>query len=71
MPYKTPVLSPDWVKVTEAAARLNVHPKTVYGWARTGRIPIRTMRFDRALRLHRGDLDAYLAQRSAPVATSA
>src|SRR5687767_1369191 len=44
MPYSKPDVTPEWIRVSEAAARLNCHPKTVLNRIRAGTIPARVLR---------------------------
>jgi excisionase family DNA binding protein len=63
MPYKKPILSPDWIKSTEVAAQLGVDPRTVRAMVRDGRLKVRMVRFDQATRIHRADWETELAKR--------
>jgi predicted site-specific integrase-resolvase len=69
MPYSTPShIKPEWIKVTEAAAVIGVDPRTLKTMLRDGRLKVRTMQFDLATRIHRGDWEGELAKRiKAPV----
>lgn len=59
---------PEWIKVTSAAAVIGIHPRTLKAMIRDGRVRVRTMQFDQATRIHRGDWESELAKRiSAPV----
>ncbi|MFB7222434.1 helix-turn-helix domain-containing protein [Streptomyces sp. NPDC056227] len=60
MPYRKPPVTPEWIKVSEAAARLGCHPKTVHNRIRAGTIPVRVLRIERVTRLNRSDFEAYL-----------
>jgi len=71
MSHKTPVYTPDWMKVTEAAARLSVDRKTIHNRLKTGALPVRSLRFGRVVRLNRREFDAYLDSVSIPAASSA
>jgi excisionase family DNA binding protein len=61
MPYRKPIVTPEWIKVSEAAAQLDCHPKTVLNRIRAGTIPARVLRIERITRINRSDFDAYLA----------
>ena len=69
MPYSSPSNTPsEWMKVTEAAAVIGIDPRTLKAMLRDGRLRIRTMQFDHATRIHRGEWEAELARRiTAPV----
>jgi excisionase family DNA binding protein len=71
MPYSKPALEPDWIRVAEAAARLDVHPKTVFDWIKNGTLPVRSLKLGTAVRLDRRQLDAYVDKRATKVKTSA
>lgn len=60
MPYRKPAVVPEWIKVSEAAARLDCHPKTVLNRIRAGTIPVRVLRIERVTRLNRSDFETYL-----------
>jgi len=67
MPYSSPSNSPsEWLKVTEAAAVIGIDPRTLKAMLRDGRLQVRTMQFDLATRIHRGDWEAELAKRISP-----
>ncbi|PSK47995.1 hypothetical protein B0E38_06472 [Streptomyces sp. 111WW2] len=67
MPYSSPSNSPsEWLKVTEAAAVIGIDPRTLKAMLRDGRLKVRTMQFDLATRIHRGDWEAELAKRITP-----
>lgn len=64
MPYSTPDVKAEWIKVTEAAAVIGVDPRTLKAMLRDGRLPnVRAIQFDLATRIHRGDWEAELARR--------
>jgi excisionase family DNA binding protein len=70
MPYSKTAAStiqPDWVRVTEAAARLGVHPKTVYDWIRNGTLPVRSLKLGAVVRVDRRQLEAYVDKRATKV----
>lgn len=60
MPYTKPTFTPEWMRVAEAAALLDCHPKTVLNRIRAGTIPVRVLRMERVTRIHRQDFEAYL-----------
>jgi predicted site-specific integrase-resolvase len=60
---RTTRTAPDWIKVSEAAAVIGVHPRTLKTMIRDGRLQVRTMQFDQATRIHRGDWEAELDRR--------
>lgn len=65
MPYREPPFAPEWMRVTEAAQRLAVHPKTVRNHIGSGKLPVRTIRLGRTLmRLHRQDFEDYMARQA-------
>jgi len=67
MPYSTPPhIQAEWMKVTEAAAIIGVDPRTLKTMIRDGRLKVRTMQFDLATRIHRGDWETELAKRITP-----
>lgn len=67
MPYSSPSNSPsEWLKVTEAAAVIGIDPRTLKAMLRDGRLKVRTMQFDLATRIHRGDWEAELKKRITP-----
>ncbi|MGV9891704.1 helix-turn-helix domain-containing protein [Streptomyces sp. NPDC003395] len=68
MPYSKPATTPEWIRVSEAAARLDCHPKTVLNRIRAGTIPVRVLRIERVVRINRSDFEAYLASLSNPPA---
>jgi predicted DNA-binding protein (UPF0251 family) len=55
--------APDWIKVSEAAAEIGIHPRTLKNMIRDGRVRVRTMQFDQATRIHRKDWEAEVASR--------
>lgn len=70
MPYMPTNVRTDWIKVTEAAAVIGVNPRTVKAMIRDGRLKVRTMQFDQATRIHRGDWDAELEKRTSAPASA-
>lgn len=72
MPHKKlPPVTPDYMRVAEVAARLGVDRKTVRNRLLSGSLPIRVLRFDGVLRLHRKDFEQYLERASQPLSNSA
>ncbi|WP_098010506.1 helix-turn-helix domain-containing protein [Streptomyces sp. sk226] len=71
MPKNPPPVTPDYMRVSEAAARLGVDRKTVRNRLMSGALPIRVLRFDGFLRLHRKDFEQYLENASRPLSNSA
>lgn len=58
----------EWIKATTAASVIGIHPRTLKAMIRDGRLKVRTIQFDQATRIHRGDWEAELAKRtSVPV----
>lgn len=63
MPHREPPFGPEWMRVTEAAERLSVHPKTIRNRVGSGTLPVRTLRLGRTLmRLHRQDFEDFVAK---------
>jgi excisionase family DNA binding protein len=72
MPYKKlPHVTPDFIRVTEAAARLGVDPKTVRNRLASGALPVRVLRLDGITRLHRKDFERYLEREPRMLTNSA
>jgi excisionase family DNA binding protein len=72
MPYKKlPPVTPDYMRVAEAAARLGVDRKTVRNRLLSGSMPVRVLRFDGIIRLHRQDFEQYLERASKLLSSSA
>jgi excisionase family DNA binding protein len=74
MPYATSVanaIEPDWIRVNEAAARLSVHPKTLFDWIRNGTVPVRSIKLGNAVRVDRRQLDAFVEKRATRLTNSA
>jgi predicted site-specific integrase-resolvase len=69
MPYSTSSnTETEWIKVTQAAAVIGINPRTIRTMLKDGRLKVRTMQFDQATRIHRGDWEKELAKRvSEPV----
>lgn len=55
--------APEWIKVSAAAAVIGIHPRTLKAMIRDGRVKVRTMQFDHATRIHRGDWEKELEKR--------
>ncbi|MER6603890.1 helix-turn-helix domain-containing protein [Streptomyces parvus] len=71
MPYsppKTIVVQSDYMRVAEAAARLDLDPRTVLAMIRDGRLPVRVARYGTTTRIHRADFEADLERRTQAVA---
>ncbi|MFE3381900.1 helix-turn-helix domain-containing protein [Streptomyces anulatus] len=64
-------MTPDYMRVAEVAARLGVDRKTVRNRLMSGSLPIRVLRFDGVLRLHRQDFEQYLERASQSLSNSA
>jgi excisionase family DNA binding protein len=61
MPYRKPVITSDWMRIAEAAARLDCHPNTIRNRINSGKITgVRVARLDGVVRLHRADWERYL-----------
>lgn len=61
MPYARPVLTPDWMRLAEAAGQLGCHPDTVRNRINAGTITgVRVLRFDGVLRINREDWARYM-----------
>jgi predicted site-specific integrase-resolvase len=72
MPYKKlPHVTPDFIRVVEAAARLGVDPKTVRNRLASGALPVRVLRLDGITRLHRKDFERYLEREPRMLTNSA
>lgn len=55
-----PPVTPEWMRMSEAATRLQVDRKTVRNRLESGRLPVRVLRLDGILRLNRHDFDAFI-----------
>jgi len=64
MPYSTPTMPSEYMRVADVAARLDVDPRTVLAMIRDGRLPVRVARYGTTTRIHRADFEADLKQRS-------
>lgn len=73
MPHRKtlPPVTPDYMRVAEVAARLGVDRKTVRNRLISGSMPVRVLRFDGLLRLHRQDFEEYLERASKLLSNSA
>lgn len=56
----TPILTPDWMKTTEAAARMGCTPMTVRNRLKRGSIPVRWVRIERSIHLNRAQFLEWL-----------
>lgn len=63
MPYSKPAVEPDWMRITEAAVKLDCDPRTLIAMISRGELNVRAMRFGSSARIHRGDFDRELAKR--------
>lgn len=57
---RTPILTPDWMKTDEAAARMGCHRVTVRNRLKRGSIPVRWVRIERSIMLNRAQFLAWL-----------
>lgn len=71
MPYHKPVLTPEWIRVTEVAAALDCDPRTVIRMIERGELKVRAIDFGKTARVHLGDWQAELERRRIPVGASA
>ncbi|GAA3595128.1 helix-turn-helix domain-containing protein [Streptomyces osmaniensis] len=65
MPYSKPDIAPEWMKVNEVAAVLDVDPRTVIRMVKRGELNVRAIEFGKAIRIHRGDWQNELDRRAA------
>ena len=64
MPYsKAAHTEPEYMRLSEAAARLDVGPRTVLAMIRDGRLPVRAMNFKTLNLIHREDFEREIAKR--------
>ena len=56
----TPILTPDWMKTSEAAARMGCTQKTVRNRLQRGSIPVRWTLIERNIMLNRAQFFAWL-----------
>jgi excisionase family DNA binding protein len=56
----TPILTPDWMKTSEAAARMGCTPMTVRNRLKRGSIPVRWVRIERSIHINRAQFLAWL-----------
>lgn len=66
-----PPVTPEWMRVSEAAARLEVNATTVRKHLRTGVLPVRYLQFERVIRLNRQDFEQHLERASRLLSNSA
>lgn len=67
MPYATPIVSSDWMRVREVAQQLGCAPNTVKNRIKAGKIVgVRVLHVDGVLRVHREDWNRYLDQHLVP-----
>lgn len=58
---RKPILTPEWIRVRDAAAQLDCDRKTVLNRINAGTITgVRVLRIERVVRLNRADWNAYL-----------
>lgn len=62
MPYNRPILTPDWMRVTEAAAHLGCDSRTVLAMVSRGELKVRVMPFGRIRRINRKDFDREMSK---------
>lgn len=60
MPSKVPILTPDWMRVAEAAARMDCTPITVRKRLRRGSIPVRWTVIEGTIHLNRKHFIAWV-----------
>lgn len=60
MPSKVPIMTPDWLKVAEAAGRMACTPKTVRNRLRRGSIPVRWTVIEGAIHINRKHFEAWV-----------
>ena len=61
MPYAKLVVTPEWMRLAEAAGQLGCHPDTVRNRINAGTIQgVRVLRFDGITRVHREDWRRYM-----------
>ncbi|MEU9946899.1 helix-turn-helix domain-containing protein [Streptomyces sp. NPDC047939] len=65
MPYKKPMVNPDWLPVSKVAALLGCDPTTAKDLIRTGRLNVRVVQFDSFIRINREDFERELDKRVA------
>jgi excisionase family DNA binding protein len=56
----TPILTPDWMKTSEAAARMGCTQMTVRNRLKRGSIPVRWVRIEHSIHLNRAQFLAWL-----------
>jgi excisionase family DNA binding protein len=57
---------PEFLKKADVARLLNVSPRTLDRWARSGRLPPPVRLSDRTLRFRRSDIQKYLDDQTLP-----
>lgn len=70
MPYSKPNVAPEWMKVNEAAAVLDIDPRTVIRMIRRGELNVRAIEIGNAVRIHRGDWQTELERRNLAAASA-
>ena len=70
MPYSKPVITPEWIKVTEVAVVLDCDPRTVIRMIKRGELNVRAVEFGKTARIHRGDWNAELERRRVVAASA-
>jgi excisionase family DNA binding protein len=71
MPYsRSSDVGSEWMKASEIAAILDVHPRTVVRMIRRGELQVRAIEFGKAVRVHRGDWKAELERRQIVAASA-
>lgn len=71
MPYsKQADIASEWMKPSEVAAVLEVHPRTVVRMIRRGELQVRAIEFGKAVRIHRGDWKTELERRQIVAASA-
>ena len=65
MPYKKhPMVKPEWMPVSEVAAKLGCAPDTVKAMIRDGRLDVRAVQFDSFIRINRNDFEREMGRRA-------
>lgn len=61
-----PTDQPQWITPREAARRANVPPRTLYNWIRSGKWPVRVVRYSESTyQVRLDEFEAWLAARRA------
>jgi predicted site-specific integrase-resolvase len=64
MPYAKPdPEAAEWMKLSDAAGRIAVDPRTLISMIRDGRLDVRVMRFDTTTRIHKADFEREIKKR--------